>query len=195
VYRLVAAPGLALALALGLGLGGCAPLSQSAATTTTNSAAATASQRAKVAIAQATHEYPSTAPRQSAVGGEPSAAVAIRAFATAYINWTSETVSRDMLALALESVGQARSATELASSNTASDYELKRGGIANSGTVEAVAPLPSGSDRYVVVTVERTTASNTDAYEGLAPAWHVTVASATQLSPGRWVVSGWQPEN
>jgi hypothetical protein len=183
-------------IVVALGLAGCASLAPSAPrTATTASAATAASQHAKVVIAQATHEYPSTAPVQSAIGGEASAAQAIRAFATAYVNWTFASVARDMLALALESVGQARSATELASSGTASDYELRRGGIANSGTVEAVAPLPGHGQRDVVVTLERTTASNTDAYEGLAPAWHVTVATATELSPGRWVVSGWQPES
>ncbi len=112
----------------------------------------------------------------------------------AYINWTAGSVARDMLVLAAASVGQARSATELAASETASDYELRRGGVANSGTVQAVAPLTGGSGRYVVVTLERTTATNTNAYAGLAPAWHVTVATATELAQrpvGReWMAAG-----
>jgi hypothetical protein len=150
----------------------------------------------KVAIAQRTHEYPaSAAARQTVIGGARGAEQAVRAFATAYINWTASTVARDLLVLAAESIGQARSATELAASETASDYELRRGGVANSGTVEAVAPLAGGGGRYVVVTRERTTATATNAYQGLAPAWHVTIATATQLAPGRWVLSGWQPEN
>ncbi len=83
---------------------------------------------------------------------------------------------------------------QLAAAQTASDYQLQQGGIANSGTVEAVAPLPGSRDEYVVVTREATTAANTTAYQGLRPAWHVTVATVARLSGGQWVVSGWQPE-
>jgi hypothetical protein len=118
----------------------------------------------------------------------------VTAFAIAYINWDAQTVEADMQALAGESVGPARSAMELAAAQTGSDYELRRGGIANSGTVEAVAPLAGQRDRYAVVTRERTTATATDAYQGLGPAWHVAVATVVRLGPGRWVVSGWQPE-
>jgi hypothetical protein len=159
--------------------------------------ASTTAPPTKVAIANRTHEYPAApAPPETVVGiGAPAAEQAIREFAAAYINWTAGSVARDMLALAAESVGQARSAAELAASETASDYELRRGGVANSGTVQAVAPLRGGGGRYVVVTLERTTATNTSAYAGLAPAWHVTVATATELARGRWVVSGWEPEN
>jgi hypothetical protein len=149
-----------------------------------------------VAQAQATHEYPSRAvPRRSAAGGSASASAAIAAFASAYINWTSETVSDDMRALAAHSVGQARSAVLLAAAQTAGDYELQRGGISNTGTVEAIAPLTGRGDRYVVVTRESTTATATTAYQGLQPAWHVAVATVSELGPGRWVVSGWQPES
>jgi hypothetical protein len=172
-----------------LALSGCARLAPPPSTTTTTGSS--------LDVAQATHEYQAASrpPRERAAGGRPTAAAAILAFASAYINWTAATVARDMLALATESVGQARSATELAAAQVSSDYELRRGGIANSGTVEAVAPLAGRGCRYAVVTRERTTATNTDAYVGLAPAWHVAVASAEQLAPGRWVVSGWQPEN
>jgi hypothetical protein len=73
---------------------------------------------------------------------------------------------------------------------------LKRGGIANSGTVEAVAPLAAhGRNQYVVVTLESTTATNTTAYQGLQPAWHLALATVTEARPGQWVVSDWQPEN
>jgi hypothetical protein len=172
-------------VAVSLLLSGCAALG-----------ASTTARPSRVAIANRTHEYPAArAPRERAIGGAPAAEQAIREFAAAYINWNAGSVARDMLELAARSVGQARSATELAASETASDYELRRGGIANRGTVEAVAAIAGGGDRYAVVTLERTTATSTDAYDGLAPAWHVTVATAAQLSPGRWVVSGWQPEN
>jgi hypothetical protein len=152
--------------------------------------------RSKVATAQATHEYPSPKPSPQATSGSSASAVqAVRSFATAYINWTTDTVTADMRALAARSIGQARSALELAAAQTASDYELQQGGISNSGQVEVVAPLPSGRDRYVVVTREQTAATNTTAYQGLRPAWHVAMATVSLLAPGAWVVSGWQPES
>ena len=151
---------------------------------------------AAVARAQATHEYPSPPPARARVaGGAGSGAGAVEAFASAYINWSAGTVSADMRALAARSIGEARSAVQLAAVQTAGDYELQRGGISNSGVVEAVAPLRGHSGEYVVVTRELTTATATTAYQGLAPAWHVTVATVTELAPGEWVVSGWQPES
>lgn len=149
---------------------------------------------AALAQAQRTHEYPSPPIRQNATT-LPDPMLAIYAFATGYINWSATTVSARMRALAKLSVGQARSAVLLAAAQTAQDYELSRGGVANSGTVEAIAPLPGASRQYVVVTLERTTASNSTAYQGLAPAWHVTLATVTRLAGGGWAVSTWQPEN
>lgn len=116
-------------------------------------------------------------------------------FAAAYINWDAQSVSRDMAALASRSIGQARAAMELAAAQTKSDYELQRGGIANRGSVEAVAPLRRAPHRYVVVTRELTTATATTAYQGLQPAWHVAVATVSRQASGQWVVSGWQPES
>jgi len=149
-----------------------------------------------LAQAQATHEWPSPpAPRQTATGATASPLNAIRAFAAAYINWDAHTVARDMRALAGRSIGQARAAMTLAAAETAGDYELQRGGIANHGAVEAVAPLASHQHEYVVVTLESTTATNTTAYQGLKPAWHVALATVTQQRAGQWVLSAWQPEN
>ena len=80
---------------------------------------------------------------------------------------------------------------ELAAAQTAGDYELQRGGIANSGTVEAVAPLLGRGGRYIVVTLESTTATNTTAYQGLQPAWHLTVATVSLLADGiGWSAAG-----
>jgi len=148
-----------------------------------------------VAEAQTRHEYPSRAPPQRAWNGRLSAVAAVAAFAEVYINWDARTVARRLRRLAGSSVGQARAAMQLAAAQTNSDYELQRGGIANHGTVEAVAALADGRDRYVVVTREFTTATATNAYQGLQPAWHVTIATVLQERPGRWVVSGWQPES
>jgi hypothetical protein len=149
-----------------------------------------------VAQAQATHEYPSPArPHQAVTGGSPSPAAAVAAFVSAYINWNTDTVSADMRELAAHSIGQARAATQLASVQTAGDYELQRDGIANSGTIEVIAPLPGRAGQYVVVTRELTTATATTAYQGLQPAWHVAIATVSQLAEGEWVVSGWQPQS
>jgi hypothetical protein len=149
-----------------------------------------------VATAERTHEYPSPSPApESAAGGSPSPPAAVAAFATAYINWDAQSIARDFRALAAHSIGQARSAMQLAAAQSASDYELQRGGIANQGTVEAVAPLRGSRDQFAVVTRELTTATATTAYQGLKPAWHITVATVTQDRPGEWVVSGWQPQS
>jgi hypothetical protein len=172
---------------VGVALAGCSVLHGSSALRGTT---------ASVARAQTTHEYPSPAPpRQAVAGGSASAPEAIRRFARAYINWNARTVAADMRALASRSVGQARSALQLAAAQTANDYELQRGGIANSGSVQAVAPLVGSNNRYVVVTREATTATGTDAYQGLRPAWHVTIATVESMPGGRWVLSGWQPQS
>ncbi len=105
------------------------------------------------------------------------------------------TVVTQLRTLAAESIGQARSAMTLAASQTAGDYELQRGGVQNSGTVEAVAPVRGQHDQYVVVTREQTSATSSTAYQGLSPAWHLTLVTVAQLAPGEWVVSGWQPES
>jgi hypothetical protein len=155
----------------------------------------TATARA-LAQARATHEYPSPPPpRQTATSAAPTPVQAIRAFVTAYVNWDAQTVSGRLQALAAASVGQARSAMALAAAQTAGDYELRRGGIANHGVVEAVSLLPGQRDQYVVVTLETTTATNTTAYQGLRPAWHVALATVAQLPGGGWALSGWQPES
>ena len=159
------------------------------------SAPAYAQSGALVARANRTHEYPTPARRQSVIGGWRSPVQAVQVFAATYINWTATTVSARLTALAEVSVAQARSAMLLAASETATDYELQRSGVANSGVVVAVAPLTQGPRQYVVVTRERTTATNSNAYQGLAPAWHVTLATVTRVSGGLWVLSRWQPES
>jgi hypothetical protein len=148
-----------------------------------------------IARAQSTHELASPRPRQTVANpGAATPEEAVRRFATAYINWTADSVERDMTELASTSIGQARSALQLAAAQTAGDYELKRGGIANSGIVEALAPLPASHNQYVVVTRESTTATADAAYQGLRPAWHVAIATVAHLQRG-WVLSGWQPES
>jgi hypothetical protein len=184
VLILALAPVLTLAPAL-VGAAGCAPLQIHPAPSS------------PVAQAQASHEYPAPpAPRQTVpAGAAATPTAAIEAFANTYINWTAQTVVAQLRTLAADSVGQARSAMTLAAAQTAGDYELQRGGVQNSGTVQAVAPVQGAQDQYVVVTREQTSATATTAYQGLAPAWHLTLASVTEVAAGEWVVSGWQPES
>jgi hypothetical protein len=176
-----------LILLSALAIGGCAGISGPPPATTTTT---------RVQQADATHEYRSApAPVQRAEHPRPTAAQAIRAFAAIYTNWNAQTVTAHLRVLAAVSIGQARSAMQLAAAGTAHDYELRRGGIANNGTVEAVAPLPGSRNQYVVVTRERTTATNSSAYQGLRPAWHVTIATVSRTAAGQWVLSGWEPQS
>jgi hypothetical protein len=169
------------------------PGTSTTGTSTTGTSAA--GPAAKLAQAQRTHEYPTPAPGQTVVGAWRNPVQAVQVFATTYINWTNRTVSARLQALAEVSIGQARSAMSLAASQSAHDYELQRGGIANSGVVEAIAPVLDHRYQYAVVTREQTTATATNAYQGLAPAWHLTLATVTRLKGGLWVLSAWQPEN
>jgi hypothetical protein len=169
-------------------LGGCG-LSVSGPSTSSSSTAS------PVARADTTHEYTSgRAPTEHASRPSFTPVEAIRLFADAYINWDAGTIVTHLRVLAAASVGQARSAMTLAAGRVAGDYELRRGGITNEGTVEAISALASGHHQYVVVTREQTSSTNSSAYQGIAPAWHVTLATVTEFRPGLWVVSGWQPE-
>jgi hypothetical protein len=116
-------------------------------------------------------------------------------FTEVYINWTAATVATHLRLLAEASVGQARSAMKLAATQAGRDSDLQRGGVANSGIVEAIAPVTGEQRAYAVVTRERTTATNTAAYRGLAPSWHVTLATVTEVDGHLWTLSGWQPES
>lgn len=198
----------ALLVAVALALGGCgllgggggvrpaaasAPPSRGADSGTASASRARA--RANLAQAQRTHEYPTPVPHQTVVGAWRNPVQAVQVFADTYINWTVQTISDRMRALAEVSVGQARSAVSLAAAHAATDPELHRGGIANAGTVEGIAPLVGHDDEYAVVTRESTSATNSSAYRGLAPAWHVSLATVVRVKGGLWVLSGWQPEN
>jgi hypothetical protein len=205
--RTVLAAGSA-ALALAIALAGCALPGAAAGTSApppTGAATAPsppstthhrpATSAALIAQANRSHEYPTPASAQTVIGGWRSPGQAVQVFADTYINWTAATVSARLAALAEVSVGQARSAMLLAASDTARDYELRHSGVANRGTVEAVAPLPSAPHQYVVVTQERTTSATAGSYPDLAPAWHVTLATVTSVTGGLWVLTRWQPES
>jgi hypothetical protein len=152
-------------------------------------------QRPAATQAVRAHEVPTPAPPQTVPGGWRDPVQAVQVFTATYINWTAATVSVRLKALAAVSVGQARSAMSLAASQTAGDYELRRGGIGNSGVVEAIAPVAGQRNEYAVVTREQTTATNTGAYRGLQTAWHVSLATVIRVDGGLWVLSAWQPES
>jgi hypothetical protein len=187
-----AVPAASVALLLVLVLAGCSSLGGSLAGAPAPRASPASS---RLTQAQATHEYPSPPAAQTGLEAAATPIEAVRGFARRYINWTAETVTARMRALAAGSIGQARSAMQLAAADTAQDYELRRGGIANSGTVEAVAALPGRRHEFVVVTRELTTATATTAYQGLRPAWHVALATVAEQAARQWVVSRWQPES
>jgi hypothetical protein len=199
----IAALTVAVALALsGCGLGGGAagaPAADAPSAATSSSPPASAGpSTSAIAHTRVTHELPTPAPpagREPVTGGWRSPVGAVSAFAVTYVNWTAATVAARLRSLSLASVGQARAVTARASAEVARDRELHEGAVANSGTVEAVAPVSRRPRAYAVVTRERTTAAHDGAYRGLAPAWHVSVATVTRLPDGLWVLSGWQPEN
>jgi hypothetical protein len=184
-------------LALLLAVAGCAAGCGATAATSANAPESrqAVARESRLAVAQRTHEYPSPPPRQTAASGSRSPTFVIQAFATAYINWSYRSVTATMRALTQLSIGQARSEMALAAAQTAEDYELRRGGISNAGVVEAIAPLLGHSREYAVVTRELTTAVHTAAYQGLRPAWHLSLATVTRMPSGEWVLSSWQPEN
>ena len=187
-----------LAVIAAVWLAGCAAFTVTRPTTTGASARGTVSSAvASPAVARAnlTHEYPGPPAPAERAPGSASAQAAVYAFANGYINWNAGDVVDDLTRLARDSVGQARAAMQVEAAGVASDYELRGGRIANSGTVEAVAPLRGRSDAFVVVTREATSSSASDAYQGLRPEWHVTVATVRRAAPGVWVLSGWQPES
>jgi hypothetical protein len=169
-----------------------APTAPGAPPSTTTTSARAAPSAA--ATAARTHERPTPAPRPTVAGGWRSPVQAVQQFASVYVNWDYRTVSLRLRALSQVSVGQARAMLSTAAAQVGRDYELRRGRIANHGVVEAVAPVLAHDDQYAVVTREQTTAADSNAYQGLAPAWHVALATVTRVR-GLWVLSAWQPES
>jgi hypothetical protein len=193
----VAAAGLIAALTVGgCGLQLTVPTHPVDANTTAGAVAGAAGTSS--APAPRDHEVPTPPGRAERAPGLASPAKAVRSFAASYINWNAGDVAKRLTVLARHSVGQARTELKLEAAETRADRELHRGDVANRGDVESVAPLHGrvGGHRYVVVTLERTTAAASTAYDGLAAAWHVTVATVRSVDHGRrWVVSAWQPES
>ncbi len=159
-------------------------------TTTSVVGAATAHQ---ATTSSSPNEIPTPPGPTENAPGAATPAQALTHFATSYINWDASDVKAQLAKLARQSVGQARSAMQLAAAQVGSDPELQQDGVANSGTVEAVSRVAGGE--YVVVTRERTTAADSDAYQGLGASWHLTIATVRRAARGAWIVSGWQPQS
>lgn len=135
----------------------------------------------------------STGPSRSALAAAtPTQAQAIERFGRLYINWTSTTLVDRQRELAAISIGEASSMQRRAAARTPADHELRQSKIANTGRIVALAPIrPARAGVWIVVTHERTTGERT--WDGLAPAYHVTIATVRQLKTG-WVVSQWRPQ-
>lgn len=144
---------------------------------------------------QSAGEPPAPAPRSAS--GEAARDVqlspqrALEAFAARYVNWDSHTLAQDQRALAAMAVGQARLAERQALAATGSDSTLARAHVFNRGTVVAVAPDSQRPGWWVVITREQTGGSQE--YEGLAPAYHVTLAQLARVRGG-FAVERWSPQ-
>lgn len=132
--------------------------------------------------------YRDSAPRSEPA---PSARVAVERFARLYVNWTYDTLASHRRQLAAMAVGEAAASQRRAAAETARDYELREGRIANRGVIVALAEARGGGDRWVLVTRETTTGKGV--YEALPPAYHVTIATVVEVEGG-WAVSEWEPQ-
>jgi hypothetical protein len=71
--------------------------------------------------------------------------------------------------------------------------ELTQGKVVNRGQLVALAPRRASRDgNYVLVT--RETTSGTDTYNGLPPAYHVTLVTVEAV-PGGYAISTWDPQS
>jgi hypothetical protein len=119
-------------------------------------------------------------------------AKALTSFGHAYINWTYRTLATDQRTLAASSVGPARLSELQAAASTGRDSTLQRGRVFNRGDVVDVAPDSLRAGWWVIVTREQT--GGDAQYEGLAAAYHVTLAQLARL-PGGYTVNQWLPQS
>lgn len=118
---------------------------------------------------------------------------AIKRFAALYVNWTYRTLGAHRLQLARVAVGAAAAEQRRGAAESAHDYELAQGRVSNRGQLVGVAARRGGrAGEYIVVTRETTT--GIDTYEGLPPAYHVTLVTV-QAVAGGWAVSAWEPQS
>jgi hypothetical protein len=123
----------------------------------------------------------------------PTPTEAVAAFAELYVNWTYATLAETRRSLGDLAVGEAAAAQRRAAAETSGDYELRRGKVENHGEIVTVAPQRGASaGHFVVVTRETTTGAG--AYDGLPPAYHVTLVT-TEAIDGGYAVSSWRPQS
>jgi hypothetical protein len=90
------------------------------------------------------------------------------------------------------SVGAARTAELQAAATSRADATLRAARIANRGTVVSIARDQTQAGAWVIVTHEQTSGAGN--YEGLPPAYHVTVARLAS-APGGYAVTEWLPQS
>jgi hypothetical protein len=129
---------------------------------------------------------------QASLRVAPTPRAALTAFAELYINWSYKTLSAQQRTLAAISVGAARLAEQQAAATSAADNTLRQGHIHNSGQVTSIAPELTHRGTWVIVTQEQT--GGDAQYEGLPPAYHVTLARLAGV-PGGYAVSEWLPQS
>lgn len=173
-------------LLLAAALSGCT--NPDAPTVSTNAPSSSSPQNAGEPAAPA----PSPASTQQSAGVQGTAVKALEAFAALYTNWTYKTLAQHQRTLAAISVGPARLAEQQAAVSSASDTTIPRGHIYNEGQVVSIAPDLASSGSWVIVTREQTGGGRE--YEGLVPAYHVTIAKLASV-PGGWAVQQWLPQS
>lgn len=123
---------------------------------------------------------------------EPTPQMAIEAFARLYVNWTYRTLSANQRTLAAISVGAARLSERQAAATSEADTTIARGHISNHGQIVSIAQDHRRPNTWVIVTREQT--GGDAQYEGLTPAYHVTLSQLAKL-PGGYAISQWLPQN
>jgi hypothetical protein len=123
---------------------------------------------------------------------EPTPNAAISAFARLYVNWSFRTLAEHQRALAAMAVGAARLSEQQAGASAAHDEALARGHIYNRWQVVDVAPDALRSGWWAIVTREQT--GGNAQYEGLRPAYHVTIAKLASVAGG-YAVEQWLPQS
>lgn len=176
---------LPVALLAVVALAGCT--NPDAPTTSTNGLASSSPQNAGEPPAPP----PPSASAQAPLDVQATSAKAIAAFAELYVNWTYRTLTEHQRTLAAMSVGAARLSESQAAASSQADTTIARGHIYNSGQIVSIARDLTSADSWVIVSREQT--GGDSQYEGLAAAYHVTIAKLASV-PGGYAVEQWLPQ-
>jgi hypothetical protein len=124
--------------------------------------------------------------------GSPTARAAVKRYARLYINWTAATLQRNQQKLARLAIAAARLQAEQAAATGATNPQLNRDHVSNSGEVVAISP-GSRPDQGLWVIVTSETTGGEGQYQGLPAELHVTYAKVTHTRQG-WVINQWMPQ-